>query len=89
MRFRAGMSGTPMPSFEDAASEPEMWDLANYVVSLGAQAGLGDDRRRSRGASTRAGQPTAQADPVKRGKYLVDTLGCALCHSPADEQPPR
>jgi hypothetical protein len=34
LRFRAGMTGTPMPSFADAASEAEMWDLANYVVSL-------------------------------------------------------
>src|SRR5262245_53943466 len=34
MRFRAGMSGTPMPSFKDAASDGEMRDLANYVVSL-------------------------------------------------------
>ena len=28
------MTGTPMPSFADAASDAEMWDLANYVVSL-------------------------------------------------------
>ena len=35
LRFRTGMSGTPMPSFADAASDAEMWDLANYVVSLG------------------------------------------------------
>src|SRR5205814_5486202 len=34
MRFRAGMSGTPMPSFKDSASDGEMRDLANYVVSL-------------------------------------------------------
>ena len=34
MRFRTGMSGTPMPSFKDAATDAEMWDLANYVVSL-------------------------------------------------------
>ena len=34
MRFTAGMSGTPMPSFKESASDGEMWDLANYVVSL-------------------------------------------------------
>ena len=34
LRFRTGMTGTPMPSFADAASDVEMWDLANYVVSL-------------------------------------------------------
>jgi hypothetical protein len=26
-----------------------------------------------------------KANPVKRGAYLVETLGCSLCHSPADE----
>jgi len=28
------MDGTPMPSYVGAASETEMWDLANYIVSL-------------------------------------------------------
>jgi hypothetical protein len=27
----------------------------------------------------------AKANPVKRGKYLVDTMGCVICHSPQDE----
>src|SRR5678816_2299916 len=27
MRFRAGISGTPMPSYQGAATDPEMWDL--------------------------------------------------------------
>ena len=34
LRFRTGMSGTPMPSYKDTASDAEMWDLANFVVSL-------------------------------------------------------
>ena len=34
MRFRAGMSGSPMPSFKDAATDADMWDLAHYVMSL-------------------------------------------------------
>ena len=34
LRFRTGMAGTPMPSFADAASDSEMWDLSNYVVSM-------------------------------------------------------
>ena len=28
----------------------------------------------------------AKANPVKRGQYLVETLACALCHSPVDQQ---
>jgi hypothetical protein len=27
----------------------------------------------------------ARANPVKRGQYLVDTMACALCHSPVDD----
>jgi len=34
LRFRTGMSGSPMPSFKDAATDVEMGHLANYVVSL-------------------------------------------------------
>src|SRR5262245_15280026 len=34
LRFRTGMAGTPMPSFAEAASDAEMWDLANYIVSM-------------------------------------------------------
>ncbi len=34
LRFRTGMTGTPMPSFAEAATDVEMWDLANYVVSM-------------------------------------------------------
>jgi len=28
----------------------------------------------------------AKANPVKRGAYLVETLGCVVCHSPVDDQ---
>ena len=34
LRFRTGINGSPMPSFKDAATDDEMWHLANYVVSL-------------------------------------------------------
>lgn len=85
LRFRTGMSGTPMPSFVDTASDPEMWDLANYVVSLGRKpvwSMSGPDV-----AALLARQDAeAKASPVKRGAYLVDTLGCVLCHSPFDDQ---
>ena len=32
--FSTGLNGTPMPSFFDALSEEQRWDLANYVYSL-------------------------------------------------------
>lgn len=83
LRFRTGMTGTPMPSFADAASDAEMWDLANYVVSLGRKPvwTMNADEVRSLYAAQDA---AAKTDPVARGKYLVDTIGCALCHTPAD-----
>jgi mono/diheme cytochrome c family protein len=84
MRFRAGMSGTPMPSFKDAATDAEMWDLANYVVSLARKPvwEMNADEVKAHYAREQSG---ARANPVRRGKYLVDTMGCAICHSPADE----
>jgi mono/diheme cytochrome c family protein len=32
--FSTGLNGTPMPSFVDALSEEQRWDLANYVYAL-------------------------------------------------------
>lgn len=83
MRFRAGMSGTPMPSFKDNASDDDMRDLAAFVVSLGRKPvwmmSAGET------AALLAKQDSeARANPVKRGQHLVRTLGCALCHSPLD-----
>jgi mono/diheme cytochrome c family protein len=84
MRFKAGMSGTPMPSFDDAAGDADMWDLANYVVSLARKPvwAMNAEEVAAFYAEQRA---AARANPVKRGKYLVDTLGCGVCHSPTDE----
>jgi mono/diheme cytochrome c family protein len=85
LRFRTGMAGTPMPSFADAASENDMWDLANYIVSLARKPiwTMNADEIKDFYARQEA---DAKANPVKRGAYLVDTLGCVMCHSPVDEQ---
>lgn len=84
-RFRTGMSGTPMPSFKGAATDNEMWDLANYVVSLGRKPvwSMTADEVRTEYADETV---RAAADPIRRGKYLVDTHLCALCHSPLDDR---
>jgi cytochrome c oxidase cbb3-type subunit 2 len=83
MRFRVGMSGTPMPSFKDSASDIEMSDLANYVVSL-ARKPVWDMNAEEVAAFYTQQSAEAKADPVKRGEYLVDTLECTLCHTPID-----
>lgn len=85
LRFRAGMAGTPMPSFDDAANRDEMSDLANYVVSLGRKPLW--SMSASEVADFYARQDAeAKKDPVKRGEYLVETIGCVLCHSPYDDK---
>jgi mono/diheme cytochrome c family protein len=85
MRFRTGMAGTPMPSFAEAASEAEMWDLANYIVSLGRKPVWSMTAQEVADLYARE-EAEAKANPAKRGAHLVDTLGCVLCHSPVDEQ---
>jgi mono/diheme cytochrome c family protein len=85
LRFRTGMMGTPMPSFADAASENEMWDLANDVVSLGRKPvwTMTADEIAALYATLDA---EAKRNPVKRGEYLVETLGCTGCHASFDDQ---
>jgi mono/diheme cytochrome c family protein len=85
MRFRAGMSGTPMPSFKEAASDLEMVDLANYVVSL-ARRPVWQMTADEVAAFYARQDADAKRNPVDRGKYLVATIGCALCHSPVDAE---
>ena len=85
LRFRTGMSGTPMPSFAEAATDAEMWDLANYVVSLGRKPVWSMTAQEVADFYARQ-DAEAKANPVKRGAHLVDTLGCALCHSPVDDK---
>jgi hypothetical protein len=78
------MTGTPMPSFADAASDSDMWDLANYVVSLARKPVWSMDADEIQQLYARQ-DAQAKADPVKRGAYLVETIGCVQCHSPVDE----
>ncbi len=84
MRFRAGVSGTPMPSYKGTATDAEMWDLSNYVASLRRTPvwEMSSDEVTAFYAQQDA---EALANPVKRGEYLVDILACPVCHSPVDE----
>jgi mono/diheme cytochrome c family protein len=85
MRFRAGMSGTPMPSYTGSATDSEMWDLANYVASLRRKPLWEMDADEvTRFYAQRDAEMAA--DQVGRGEHLIDTLGCALCHTPNDEE---
>ncbi len=85
MRFRTGMDGTPMPSFKGAASDADMWDLANYVVSL-RRTPVWEMTATEVAAFYAEQERQARADPVRRGEYLAEAFACPVCHSPVDAQ---
>ena len=83
MRFRTGMDGSPMPSFVGAASDKEMGDLTNYVVSLRRKP-VWDMTADELKAFYNNQEQKTSSDPVKHGKYLVETHGCGFCHTPVN-----
>jgi cytochrome c oxidase cbb3-type subunit 2 len=80
LRFRTGVDGTPMPSYVGTASDKEMWDLANYVLSL-ARKPVWKMSEHEIKAFYATADAEAKANPVQHGRYLVRTIGCAGCHS--------
>lgn len=58
-----------------------MWDLANYVVSIGRKAvwSMNEQELKAFYADL---DKTNEENPLKRGKYVVETIGCGYCHSP-------
>ena len=84
LRFRTGLDGTPMPSYVGSATDGEMWDLANYVVSMGRKPvwSMNEQELKDYYAALRQ---NSKLKPVDLGKYIVESHGCADCHSPFDE----
>lgn len=83
MRFRTGLDGAPMPSFVGAVSDNEMWQLAGYVVSMARKPAWEMSEQELVGLY-QAQDELARKDPARWGKYLVDGIGCADCHTPLD-----
>ena len=81
LRFVTGMDGTPMPSYAGTASDEDFWNLTNYIVSLARRPVWSMNERELAEFYARL-DSQAVTDPVKRGKYLVESVGCAECHSP-------
>jgi mono/diheme cytochrome c family protein len=81
LRFRTGMNGTPMPSFVEAATDAELRNVAAYVLTL-ARKPVWEMTAEEVTAFYRAQAAEAARDPVRRGRYLVSTLGCGYCHTP-------
>jgi mono/diheme cytochrome c family protein len=83
MRFRTGLDGTPMPSYVGSVSDKEMWQLADFIVSIGRKPAWEMDVQQL-AAFYQAQDEEARKDPVKWGKYLVEGMGCVECHTPLD-----
>ena len=84
IRLVTGMNGTPMPSYDETVSERQLWDLANYVVAM-ARKPVWEMSADELWVFYSALEGEAIADPIERGKYLVETLGCVHCHTPFDK----
>jgi mono/diheme cytochrome c family protein len=80
MRIRGGIDGAPMPSYAASASEKEMLDAANYVVSL-ARKPVWSMSAEELMEHYRAISAHDRANPVERGRYLARAIGCATCHT--------
>lgn len=83
LRIRTGIDGSPMPSYIGSAGEKELWNLANFVVSLGRKPIWSMNEAEVQRHFDQLAQQTKK-DPVKRGQYWVRVLGCMGCHSPFD-----
>lgn len=82
-RLKTGINGTPMPSIADTAKDADLWNVANYVASLGRKPTwtmTADELK----AQYERERTEAAANPAERGRYLAATLQCAHCHSPID-----
>jgi len=82
MRLKTGLDGTPMPSYDGAATDRELWDLTGYLLSVARRPVWDMD---SAGvAAFYAGSRTAEvADPVARGARIARSRGCLACHTSA------
>jgi mono/diheme cytochrome c family protein len=76
MRLTAGIGGTPMPSYLDAASKAQLWDVAHFVTSLACAPTL-----RAAAVAAAREEPGAGMPPIRRGEYLAKSGTCFLCHA--------
>ena len=75
-RIAAGIDGSPMPSYDERLAPSETWDISAFVATLARRPAweeLDPARVRSAGVA---------ADPLERGRYLVNAMLCPLCHTP-------
>jgi mono/diheme cytochrome c family protein len=75
-RIAFGMGGTPMPGYAEVAEPAQIAAVVAYVRSLARTPPWEPNGTFDNGVRA--------PDPVARGKYLVDSSMCGLCHSPVE-----
>jgi mono/diheme cytochrome c family protein len=80
LRILAGIDGSPMPSFAGSVSYNDALVIGAYVLTLGR-----DPIWRASDAARIATAGVA-TEPLARGRYLVNAMACALCHTPAGDR---
>jgi mono/diheme cytochrome c family protein len=63
-RLVTGLDGTPMPSYDGVIDPPDLWAIADYVLSL-------------RVPATAAALPS---DPIEAGRQVAGKYSCRGCH---------
>jgi mono/diheme cytochrome c family protein len=75
MRLAAGIGGTPMPSYLDAATRAQLWDVAHWIASIARAPSL-----RASALMDADGPAGADVAPRERGEYVAKSGTCFLCH---------
>ena len=73
LRLTTGLAGSGMPSYANAMTPVERWDIVSYIESLA--------RIPPWEPGGRLGGPGLQSDFLRRGEYLVHAEMCGLCHT--------
>lgn len=84
LRLKTGMNGTPMPSYAEAATDEQLWQVATYVTTLARKPVWQMNAAEVTVFYEREARK-AREQPIVQGEYLVRTLGCLECHSPITE----
>jgi mono/diheme cytochrome c family protein len=79
LRILGGIDGSAMPAYAGSVSRNDALVIAAYVLTLGREPIW---RMSDTSAISAAG---VAMDPLARGRYLVNAMACALCHTPVSD----
>jgi mono/diheme cytochrome c family protein len=73
LRVTTGLAPGPMPAYEETMKPNERWDVVNYVLSLA--------RIPPWKPGGKLDGPGQQEDLLTRGRYILHSQMCGLCHT--------